>query len=700
MICLAKKEKCTGCKMCADICPYNAISFGIDEKGFWYPNIDEKKCVECGLCAQKCPALNLGQLKEGENPLVYAAWSKNSSCRHQSTSGGLFWEIAKIFIENGGAVAGCRYADDYKSANHFLACTMEELEQLRGSKYFQSDTEGIYKAVRQKLKEGKEVLFCGTPCQNAALSMYLGKNQTGITYMDFICRSINSPLAYEKYIEELEKQYGSKVVRVHMKNKKTGWQSLALQVLFDNGDESHKDKNDDWWMKGFLQHDLYTRESCYECDYRILPRKTVDITVGDFWGIAGESTYDMFQGISVVMLNTSKGISLFEKVKGNLCYRKRELKDVIPGNMALKNSPEKTEKSELFFNFLKENPFSIAVMRSTGEKKRKKKVLKVFEMFKDLRQDQKKYKKNGVISIRLYLYYNYFCKNIEHRGKAKIIPYKNTLIQLHPSSKIILYGDQDLEIGWGKMKGSKAETYIQMWENSVWHVRRGGRVIYLSTIVVSNGAVLDTGFFSLNIGSLIGVDKKMVIGDDVMTGRNIVLYDSDMHQIQNDCGEVINPPEEVVIGEHVWLGIGSKVLKGVTIGAGAMVGAGTVVTKNMPEHAMVVSGSSCRCVKENVNWKREKLVVYDDIFKNKKLILYGYGILGKGFERKYGGNIVHIVDNHSNNKHVLSFNEFNKKYPKLDEDYAWVIAAPNYYDELYAQVKKKYPDVLTVVAQI
>ena len=50
MVDVISKDKCTGCKMCGDLCPQNAIYFESDKEGFWYPKIDEKKCNGCGLC--------------------------------------------------------------------------------------------------------------------------------------------------------------------------------------------------------------------------------------------------------------------------------------------------------------------------------------------------------------------------------------------------------------------------------------------------------------------------------------------------------------------------------------------------------------------------------------------------------------------------------------------------------------------------
>ena len=111
--------------------------------------------------------------------------------------------------------------------------------------------------------------------------------------MDFICRSINSPKAFKAYIDELEHQYNSKVVEVQLKNKKSGWQSLASRVRFENGEESIRDKTQDWWVKGFIFNDLYTRESCFHCQYKVLPRLNADLTIGDFWGIKNQTQQDM-----------------------------------------------------------------------------------------------------------------------------------------------------------------------------------------------------------------------------------------------------------------------------------------------------------------------------------------------------------------------------------------------------------------------
>lgn len=696
MIDCIEKKRCTGCKMCADVCTLRAISFRTDKEGFWYPEINKEKCTNCGMCVKKCPVKNQEKLRKTALPIVYSAWSRDGDVRHESTSGGIFFEVAKIFIKKGGVVVGARYGKDWKSAEHFLAHDMKELECLRGSKYFQSDTEGIYRKVKKEADEGKAVLFCGTPCQNAALELYLEKEYPNVYFMDFICRSINSPLAFERYISELEEIYGAEVVKVQLKNKKNGWQSLASKVCFANNKESIKDREQDWWVKGFICNDLYTRESCFECQYRTLPRKTADITIGDFWGITGESNYDMFQGISVVLVNTTKGNELFEQVRPFLYVKKRKIEEVIPGNNALIQNPTRTAKKDVFFELIQNHSFSEAVMQCTNNTSKEKTnyLKKLFRVIDDIQ----KYRKRGELSIQKYIYLNYFCKNIVRKGNAKIIPYKNAIIDLQPTAKINLYGDLDFEVGINKLKGSKAETYIRMDRDSVWNVHHGGALFFNTTLEIKENAVFDSGFFTANSGSVIIVDKKITFGEDVMLGRNVMIYDSDFHQLKNEEGKQINSPKEVKIGNHVWLTSNINILKGVTIGQDSLVTAQTVINKDMPEHSIIAGMAMGKSIKDQVNWSRSRTSKYESVLRQSKIILFGYGVVGKRFLFVYKENVKYIIDNFAEAEEIYKFKEFCENHPNLDDDYVWVIASPNHFSELYGQVKKSYPEMIIIDA--
>lgn len=601
---IVERKKCTGCKVCGDVCPVEAIKFDYDKDGFWYPTIEKEKCIDCGKCRQVCPSVKY-QYEENKKQTVYQAWSKNSKQRINSTSGGLFWEIASCFLKENGVVVGCEYDEDWKSAKHVLARNFEELERLRGSKYFQSDTRSIYKTVRAEVYSGTKVLFCGTPCQIAAMRNYMGREYDNLYYMDFICRSINSPLAFAEYISEQEKRHNSKVTCVRLKDKTYGWQSLATYLRFENGEESLLDKTNDPWVRGFIFSDLYTRESCFNCQYRELPRKTADITIGDFWGISGETVYDNYAGISVVLVNNEKGQMLFNQIKSSLFIKERTIDEAVKGNPALLKSPTRPKREYEFFEELKKREFSEIAMEAANPTARQKLRWKMRDFSAEIRRI-KKFIKQGRVSLPKYIYWNYLTQNVIRMGKAKIIPNKNAIMDIDKSAKIILRGDQDVIIGYNKLRKSKSETHIRMEKNSCWNCNHGANIFYNTVIELKPNATLDTGFFTMNGGSVIIADKHIKLGEDVMIGRNVVIYDSDFHQIFDENGEVINKPQKVTIEDHVWLTSNISVLKGVTIGEGSLVMAQTVVNRDMPEKAIIGANATGKVKKDEVYWSRKR----------------------------------------------------------------------------------------------
>jgi len=96
-------------------------------------------------------------------------------------------------------------------------------------------------------------------------------------------------------------------------------------------------------------------------------------------------------------------------------------------------------------------------------------------------------------------------------------------------------------------------------------------------------------------GTVIGCFKEITIGDNVLCGANTLITDGDWHQNDPRSGE----PKPVWIGNNVWLGVNVIVLKGVTIGDNSVIGAGSVVTKDIPPN-VVAAGNPCRVIKELV----------------------------------------------------------------------------------------------------
>lgn len=100
--------------------------------------------------------------------------------------------------------------------------------------------------------------------------------------------------------------------------------------------------------------------------------------------------------------------------------------------------------------------------------------------------------------------------------------------------------------------------------------------------------------------------SKIIIGEDCMFSNTIIIRTSDSHPIYNSSGIRINPAKSISIGDHVWIAPNSKIMKGVTIGNGSIIGSDTIVTKDLPSNILAV-GHPAKVVKTDICWTRESL---------------------------------------------------------------------------------------------
>lgn len=348
-------KRCTGCSSCENSCPVNAIKLIADREGFKYPLVDYNICIKCQLCKKSCPVLNKISTKY-DYPIVYAAWNLNDYIRINSTSGGVFSALAKIFIQQGGYVVGAIYNDDF-SIKHVMINTIKDIDHLRQSKYAQSDLNRIFSEIEIKLKNNAKVLFCGTPCQSAGLQKYLRKSYENLYCCDFICRGVISQLVYKKFLYDSMERYGSTLNKIHFKNKDYGWNQFSTKLFFNNGKIYQKDREEDYYMRGFLKHNLYMRPSCHQCEFKTIPRCS-DISLGDFWGIGNyKSSLDDNNGTSVILINSDKGEKLLRLAEEELFIERRKLEEVIEGNSCLLNSAPIGEFREYFFKRIEKYNF-------------------------------------------------------------------------------------------------------------------------------------------------------------------------------------------------------------------------------------------------------------------------------------------------------------------------------------------------------
>ena len=351
MIEIQKKENCTSCFACYSVCPVKAIEMVEDSEGFKYPKVNKDKCINCGLCDRTCPIMN-NKKKEGnfERPKVIAAYTKNNNIRLDSTSGGIFSELAKKIYQENGYVCGAIYNKEW-GVEHFISHNIKDLDRLRSSKYLQSDINDVFSQIKILLEGGDKVLICGSPCQIAGLNNFLKKDYTNLITVDFICRGMNSPKIFKGYIKYLEEKYKSKAIKVKFKNKIHGWHNFSTKIDFENGKSYIGGRYEDSYMRGYLKSNAFMRPSCYNCKFKGLPRNA-DITLADFWGIEKiNPKMDQDKGTSMMCINSRKGQALFDEIKENLVYEEITSEKVFNDNVCMKDSvPMTKERKGVFEN--------------------------------------------------------------------------------------------------------------------------------------------------------------------------------------------------------------------------------------------------------------------------------------------------------------------------------------------------------------
>lgn len=301
---------CYGCGACFNVCPTEAIDMRENEEGFLEPVIDGDKCISCERCKKVCPSLN-DQYSNNPEPDIFA-FSAEERILYNSSSGGMFTFLAEYILNAGGYVVGAAYDSSFM-VNHVIIHSADELDKIRRSKYLQSSTGDTFRKTKALLEKGEHVLYSGCPCQIAGLLRFLGKDYDTLYTVDLLCHGVPSPRLFQ---EHLTNSFGGSadVKEVEFRSRE-GWSTL-FQVKLKNGEVKTSYNNKSVYMKSFLQ-DINLRASCFQCQYSKLPRQG-DITLGDLWAAGSLNlSFGYRKGVSVVLLNNSKGAVLFQNALSN-----------------------------------------------------------------------------------------------------------------------------------------------------------------------------------------------------------------------------------------------------------------------------------------------------------------------------------------------------------------------------------------------
>lgn len=352
---ICKKESCTACFACADVCPVGAITLKYDGEAT-RPFINPEKCISCEKCKKVCPINN--PVKKKAIRKAYAVYSLDEDTRKNSASGGLISQICREFD---GIIYGAAFTSPFE-ISHIRIEDKKELYKIQGSKYVHSHINLCYKQAENDLKNSKNVIFTGTPCQIAGLKNYLGKDYDNLYTIDLICHGVPERNTLKSYIENNCKN-ADKCNGIRFRDEK-GWHMTLL-----NGSKIIEglDFDTNFYYHGFLEGWIY-RENCYNCPYACADRVS-DLTAGDFWGIGEPLNNELKKGLNVAMVITDKGQELIDSIREKVFIEERQIQEAVKGNKQLNHPSENSENSKKFRTLLKKHNADYALKNTVLKKK-------------------------------------------------------------------------------------------------------------------------------------------------------------------------------------------------------------------------------------------------------------------------------------------------------------------------------------------
>lgn len=299
---------CFGCAVCAKVCPKHIIEVRLNKDGFFQPQISSVvNCIKCGLCVDVCSFYNEGVALVVQQVNAFAGWSNDVAVRQKCSSGGVGFELARVALSLGYKVCAVRYDVDQNVAEHYIATTVEQLNESVGSKYIQSNT---LIGMRQIDPNDRYIVF-GTPCHIDSFRRYLRKirKEDNFILVDFFCHGVPSYLLWYKYLDHIKDRIGE-IKRVKWRDKKDGWHdSWAMDIQGGTGHLYIKMSDGDLFLKTFLS-DSCLSKACYDnCKFKY-SKSSGDIRIGDAWGRLYRNNS---QGVSAVVCFSKKGLSLLKQ---------------------------------------------------------------------------------------------------------------------------------------------------------------------------------------------------------------------------------------------------------------------------------------------------------------------------------------------------------------------------------------------------
>ena len=247
--------------------------------------------------------------------MKYIAWTKDRKALEKASSGGIFYELAKHFINIGGLVCGVTM-EGTAPPKFLMADKLKDVEKMRGSKYLWANPIEMYRLIAYNIKTEMDhpILFVGLPCQVIGLKRYLKNrnlNDKWITYISLRCHGVIKRKIFWDYLKWVESITKIRITGIKFRDKRAGWEKGAgLGITYNYGQSTA------FFRPKLIKDYIKQRNVHTICKTCTKDRNDSDITLGDAWGV--HPVLKNKYGTSVVETNTAKGHQLFSEISNNL----------------------------------------------------------------------------------------------------------------------------------------------------------------------------------------------------------------------------------------------------------------------------------------------------------------------------------------------------------------------------------------------
>lgn len=212
------------------------------------------------------------------------------------------------------------------------------------------------------------------------------------------------------------------------------------------------------------------------------------------------------------------------------------------------------------------------------------------------------------------LYFNFYY--FPFRDAVKLPLYVSRKVKIgHMGSRNSLSLSQ-IRRGIVKIGVSKGSFALGSSQSGWWNIHPTAKIVFKGkanmasgcNIELSKKACLEVGDnFYCNVNTIISVNKRIRFGSDVLTGWNCVFIDGDGHQVVDEDSKLVNPSQDIVVGNHVWFASYASVLKGSTLPDNCIVAFKANVSGSFCEENTIIGGNPAKIIKKNINWKHDRI---------------------------------------------------------------------------------------------